>query len=339
MNDVVISAENLKKTYKINKRSKGLFGHLANLVFPKYEKKLAVNGVSFQIRKGEIVGFIGSNGAGKSTTIKMLTGILYPSDGRICVDGYDPYKDRKKYVKNIGVVFGQKSQLAWDLPVIDSFELLKNIYRIPDKEYEKNLELYSELLDLNSFINQPVRQLSLGQRMRADIVAALLHSPSIIFFDEPTIGLDVLAKEKIRNFILYLKKEKQITMIFTTHDMSDIEKTCDHLIIIDKGEKIYDGSINEMLEVYGKNRKIVIDFGDENLQDITLDSDIQENVTIHQDKEDTSKWVLEFDSSVIKTDTLMKCLFERYKVKDIKIQDMDIENIVRDIYNGRITLS
>ena len=335
MNEIVIKASELKKMYRINKRSKGLFGHIANLVVPKYEDKMAVDGVSFEIKKGEIVGFIGSNGAGKSTTIKMLTGILYPSDGEITVAGFNPYKDRKKYVRNIGVVFGQKSQLAWDLPVIDSFELLKSIYKISDKEYNDNLQLYSELLDLNGFINQPVRQLSLGQRMRADIAAALLHSPQIIFFDEPTIGLDVLAKEKIRNFILYLKKEKQITMIFTTHDMSDIEKTCDHLIIIDNGEKIYDGSVNEMLTVYGRRRKIIVEFDEIVTSDIKLDG-LEESVIVRKDDTNDNKWIFEFDSGDVKIDFLMKEIFDRYRVSDIKIQETDVENIVRDIYDGRI---
>lgn len=338
MNDTVIKANGIMKNYRISKRSKGFFGHIANLFIPRYEDKLAVDGISFEIKRGEIVGFIGSNGAGKSTTIKMLTGILYPSGGNIEVDGLNPYKDRKRYVRNIGVVFGQKSQLAWDLPVIDSFELLKHIYNISDEEYEKNLKLYTELLDMKSFINQPVRQLSLGQRMRADIAAALLHSPDIIFFDEPTIGLDVLAKEKIRNFILYLKNEKKITMIFTTHDLADIEKTCDHLIIIDKGKKIYDGSVDDMLKVYGKHRKLIVEFDEMVMNGMLFDEDIKEKVTITNDKDNSNKCIFEFDSDKIKIDYLIKNIIDKYNVIDIKIQEMDIENIVRDIYDGRIVL-
>ena len=180
MDDYIIEVKNLKKEYKINKRANGILGHLANLFVPKYEIKKAVDGIDFQIREGEMVGFIGANGAGKSTTIKMLSGILYPTCGKITVDGYNPYYERKKYVANIGVVFGQKSQLSWDLPVIDSYELIKQIYRIPDETYEENLRNYTKLLDLSDFIEQPVRQLSLGQRMRADIAAALLHSPKLI---------------------------------------------------------------------------------------------------------------------------------------------------------------
>ena len=214
--------------------------------------------VSFSIEKGEMVGFIGPNGAGKSTTIKMLSGILCPDKGSIVVNGYVPYRQRKAYVAGIGVVFGQKSQLQWDLPVIDSFELLKAIYRIPEEKYRKNLDRFLEMLDMGSFVNQPVRQLSLGQRMRADIVAALLHSPQIVFFDEPTIGVDVLGKETIREFIRELNAQDEVTMLFTTHDMQDIEKTCKRLIIIDKGAKMYDGTLQEIREKYQRRFRYVM---------------------------------------------------------------------------------
>ena len=227
-----IEVTNLKKTFKVSKRSKGIPGMLANMVVPKFEEKQAVKNISFSIEKGEMVGFIGPNGAGKSTTIKMLSGILCPDGGEIQVAGYVPYKQRKTYVQNIGVVFGQKSQLQWDLPVIDSFELLKAIYRIPEEQYKKNFNRFVEMLDMSEFLNRPVRQLSLGQRMRADIVAALLHSPQVIFFDEPTIGVDVVGKETIRNFIRELNKEDKVSMIFTTHDMQDIEKTCDERFLM-----------------------------------------------------------------------------------------------------------
>ena len=192
----------------------------------------------------------------------MLSGILYPDAGKVVVNGYIPWKQRKQYVKNIGVVFGQKSQLNWDLPLIESFELMKYIYRIPQKKYEENLEKFTKLLDMESFINQPVRQLSLGQRMRGDIVAALLHSPEIVFFDEPTIGLDVVAKEKIREFIKYINQTEATTIIFTTHDMQDIEKVCERLIIIDLGKKIFDGSIEEIKQKYANSKSIEIPLED-----------------------------------------------------------------------------
>ena len=300
MDNKKIIVKNLKKEYKISKRGKGLFGRILNFIIPKYEYKKAVNDISFEINQGEIVGFIGANGAGKSTTVKMLTGILYPDAGEIIIDGFNPYKDRKRYVKNIGVVFGQKSQLAWDLPVIDSFELLKNIYNISDAEYTNNLKIYSNLLDLQSFINQPVRQLSLGQRMRADIAAALLHSPQIIFFDEPTIGLDVLAKEKIRDFIKFLKEEKHITMIFTTHDMADIEKTCDRLILIDNGKKMYDGSVQQMLNIYGKKRKLIIELNQSINEEIKFGSEVNPSqISISSDKDNKCKYTVEFENDSI----------------------------------------
>ena len=202
-----IEVENISKRYKISKRKSGIPGMLANLFVPKFEDKEAVKDISFSIEKGEMVGFVGPNGAGKSTTIKMLSGILYPDEGEIRVSGIVPYKERRKYVGKIGVVFGQKSQLQWDLPVMDSFELLKAIYRIPEETYKKNLNRYTEMLDMSDFLKQPVRQLSLGQKMRADIAAALLHSPEIVFFDEPTIGVDVVGKDSIRNFIRDLNAE------------------------------------------------------------------------------------------------------------------------------------
>ena len=244
----MIEVEGLKKYYKIAKRDKGLMQTMRGLFKRKYEIRKAVDDISFQIKKGEIVGFIGPNGAGKSTTIKMLSGILYPDEGKLGVNGFVPYKQRKQYVKNIGVVFGQKTQLNWDLPLIESFELMKFIYKIPQEKYEENLHKFVKLLDMEDFINQPVRQLSLGQRMRGDIVAALLHSPEVVFFDEPTIGLDVVAKEKIRDFIKYMNKTEQTTIIFTTHDMQDIEKVCDRLIIIDSGKRY-------MMEVLMKSKQ------------------------------------------------------------------------------------
>ena len=258
----IIEVTGVKKFYKIAKREKGFFQTLKTLFRREYEIKKAVNDISFSIKKGEIAGFIGPNGAGKSTTIKMLSGILYPDAGKVVVNGYIPWKQRKQYVKNIGVVFGQKSQLNWDLPLIESFELMKYIYRIPQKKYEENLEKFTKLLDMESFINQPVRQLSLGQRMRGDIVAALLHSPEIVFFDEPTIGLDVVAKEKIREFIKYMNQTEATTIIFTTHDMQDIEKVCERLIIIDLGKKIFDGSIEEIKQKYANSKSIEIPLED-----------------------------------------------------------------------------
>lgn len=326
----IIKVQNLQKTFKVSKRPKGLPGTIANLFVPKYNEKVAVDGINFEIQKGEAVGFIGSNGAGKSTTIKMMSGILFPTRGSVEVMGFNPQKDRRQYVSHIGVVFGQKSQLSWDLPVIDSFELLKHIYRIPEDKYQENLKMFTELLDMNSFIEQPVRQLSLGQRMRADIAAALLHSPDLVFFDEPTIGLDVLAKEKIREFVRYMNKEKYVTMVFTTHDMKDIEATCDRMILIDHGKLLYDGSVEGMISKYGKERKLIVEF-----ENSTVIEPIS-NVLI-EDLENNKK-SFSFNSDKVSIKNLISELTSKYSLKDFTVHDMEIEDVVRKIYEGDIKL-
>lgn len=324
-----IEVKDVSKSFRINKRSAGVMGMLSNLVAPKYEKKQAVDHISFSIEEGEMVGFIGPNGAGKSTTIKMLSGILFPDEGDIRVNGYIPYKQRKDYVGSIGVVFGQKSQLQWDLPVIDSFELLKAIYRIPDAVYKKNLGRFTDMLDMGGFINQPVRQLSLGQRMRADIVAALLHSPKIVFFDEPTIGVDVVGKETIRTFIRELNREDGVTMLFTTHDMQDIEKTCNRLIIIDKGAKVYDGSLQGIRNTYGTTRQLDVEFGSsQDIQPI-LGVEIKD-----LEQEDSRKKRFIFDNKEIQINQLMNHLLIKYDVRDINVSEPEIERIIRKIYDG-----
>lgn len=311
----MIEVKNVKKYYKVAKREKGLSASLKHLFNRKYDLKRAVDDISFSINEGEIVGFIGPNGAGKSTTIKMLSGILYPDEGEVVIDGFIPYKQRKTFVKNIGVVFGQKSQLNWDLPLIESFELLKYIYKIPQQKYDNNLQKFTELLDMQGFLNQPVRQLSLGQRMRGDIVAALLHSPKIVFFDEPTIGLDVVAKEKIREFVKYMNEMENTTMIFTTHDMQDIEKVCTRLIIIDEGRKIYDGSVEQIKNQYAALKSI----------EILLENGKKEKYT--------------FDVNKTPMNQVMERLFSKFDIKDISICEPEIDGIIRDIYEGGIRVS
>ncbi len=328
----IIDVNNVCKTFRINKRSSGFGGAISNIFHPKYEYKKAVDNVSFQINEGEMVGFIGPNGAGKSTTVKMLSGILYPDSGNIEVAGYIPHKQRKEYVANIGVVFGQKSQISWDLSAMDSYEVIKHIYKIPDKKYKENLERFIDLLDMSKFVNQPVRQLSLGQRMRADIAAALLHSPKIVFFDEPTIGIDVVGKEKIRNFIKTLNKTDNITMIFTTHDMQDIEKTCERLIIIDDGKKLYDGSFDNIKSSYVSSRIMEVEF-EELPQDIFI-----ENVTVSDIENHKMKKQLSFDNTRVNINSLMTQLLHDYSVKDISVKEPEIDCIIRDIYEGRIII-
>ncbi|ACL76850.1 ABC transporter ATP-binding protein [Ruminiclostridium cellulolyticum] len=323
-----IEVNNLVKDYKLNVRKKGLLGSIQSLLVPEYKMKRAVDNISFSINKGEMVGFIGPNGAGKSTTVKMLTGILVPTSGSISIDGLCPYKERKRNAMRLGVVFGQRTQLWWDLPVIDTFELLKYIYKIPDAKYKQNMELFNELLEINQFISQPVRQLSLGQRMRADIAAALLHDPEIIFFDEPTIGLDVIAKEKVREFIRYINKEKGTTMLFTTHDMQDIEKTCQRMIIIDQGLTIYDGTVEEIKEKYGTNRTLQVDFS-ENVEKINIPG-------IQVIEEKGSKKIFKFRKDEIQISSLINELTQRYSIVDLTVQEPEIEGIIREIYQGGI---
>lgn len=320
-----IEVDNICKKYKVSKRKSGIPGMVANLFAPKFEDKEAVKNISFSIDKGEMVGFVGPNGAGKSTTIKMLSGILYPDSGSISVGDTIPYKQRKEYVGRIGVVFGQKSQLQWDLPVIDSFELLKAIYSVPDEVYKKNLDRYTELLDMSKFLKQPVRQLSLGQRMRADIAAALLHSPEIVFFDEPTIGVDVVGKENIRNFIRELNAEDKVTMLFTTHDMQDIEKTCNRLIIINKGSKIYDGTLDGVRKLHGSSRQLDVFFAN----DVSVEP--IPNVEIAEVDKRHSQLI--FDGKKVHINDLMSHLLSTYNVKDMSIAEPDIDSIIRKIYS------
>ena len=323
-----IEVNNLVKDYKLNVRKKGLLGSLQSLLVPEYQLKRAVDDISFSINKGEMVGFIGPNGAGKSTTVKMLTGILVPTSGSITIDGLCPYKERKRNAMRLGVVFGQRTQLWWDLPVIDTFELLKYIYKISDDRYKKNMELFNELLEINSFISQPVRQLSLGQRMRADIAAALLHDPEIIFFDEPTIGLDVIAKEKVREFIRYINKEKGTTMLFTTHDMQDIEKTCQRMIIIDPCITIYDGTVEEIKEKYGTSRTLQVDFS-ENVEKIDIPG-----IQVIEDKGNKKRF--KFSKDEIQISGLINELTQKYSIVDLTVQEPEIEGIIREIYQGGI---
>lgn len=240
-----ITVEHLTKSYKIKNRS-AINNTVKHLVIPQYSFTPAVNDISFTIQTGDIVGFIGANGAGKSTTIKMLTGILTPDKGIISINGLTFKKNRKEIMQKIGVVFGQRSVLCWDIPVIESFKLFKDMYRIPENIYRENIEIFSDILNLPEFIYKPPRLLSLGQRMKADLAAALLYNPEVLFLDEPTIGIDVLAKTKIRDFIIKINQVRKTTIILTTHDISDIESLCQKMLIIDKGTLLYNGTLEEL---------------------------------------------------------------------------------------------
>lgn len=251
-----IIAENLVKKYQVPDRDPGLRGAVKALFHPRYREITAIDHINFSIEKGEIVGYIGPNGAGKSTTLKMLSGILYPTAGSVTVNGLVPYRDRKRNARQIGVVFGNRSQLYWDLPVIDSYQLNRRLYDIPDAIYRENLAYFTEIFDLGDLLNQPVRLLSLGQKMRATIAGAMLHSPEILFLDEPTIGLDVTSKLKIRDFIRQINQKSGTTVILTSHDMGDIESLCERIILIDEGKKKYDGPVLEFENTFGGNYSI-----------------------------------------------------------------------------------
>ncbi len=256
----MITLEHVRKTYKVSKRDAGFSSALKALFHKEYEYIHALNDVSFTILDGEMVGYIGPNGAGKSSTIKILSGILTPEEGICLVDGLIPWKNRIEYVRNIGVVFGQRSQLWWDVPVLDSFELLREIYRIPESTYRRNLEQLTNMLDLSQLLKTPVRQLSLGQRMRCEIAASLLHDPRILFLDEPTIGLDAVSKLAVRDFIRKLNQDKNTTVILTTHDMQDIEALTDRIILIGKGKILLDGTIDDIRKDYDSTEEALAAF-------------------------------------------------------------------------------
>lgn len=249
----MIEMKGISKTYRIRKREAGIGSAVKALFTRDYTEIHALKEMSFTIPDGQIVGYIGPNGAGKSTTIKILSGILRPDSGECTVNGMVPWEDRKKYVSKLGVVFGQRSQLWWDVPVIESFQLLRDIYRVERGEFQSNLRRLTEQLDLQPFLNAPVRLLSLGQRMRCEIAASLLHSPEILFLDEPTIGLDAVSKLKVREFIQSENRERKITVILTTHDMQDIDALCHRVLLIGKGQLLLDGSIEEIRAMAGEN--------------------------------------------------------------------------------------
>ena len=320
----IITVEHLSKHFKVHKRRTGFWGNLSSTVSRQHNIIKAVDDVNFTLERGELVGYIGANGAGKSTTIKMLTGILVPTSGHVDVVGLTPYRNRRENTRRIGVVFGQRTQLWWDLPVIDSFELLKHIYEIPQNLYKQNLEFFSELLQLQPFLSTPVRRLSLGQRMRCDLTAALLHNPEILYLDEPTIGLDVVAKEQVRQFLRQVNAERQVTVILTTHDLNDVEKVCQRLIIIDSGKIIYDGGIDALKERYGKTRILIVDLA-QAYSDIQLEG-------VDLTRRDGNRIWLAFDRDTISASEVIAQLTARYEIQDLTISEPEIEEIVRRIY-------
>lgn len=322
----LIEVNHLVKSYKVVKKDKGLSGALKNIVHKKTELVNAVNDISFTIDKGEIVAYIGPNGAGKSTTVKMLSGILTPTSGEILINGLSPQKNRKQVVKNLGVVFGQRSQLNWDLRLGETFELLKRIYQIEDRIYKENLEAMNEILEINKIIDTPVRQLSLGQRMRGDLAAAMLHSPSLLFLDEPTIGLDVEAKYAIRKFIKEINSTKGTTIILTTHDLGDIQELCSRLMIINQGKLIEDGSLKELIDRIAPYRHLIVDFYEEHKNITHPQAEIVEK--------DGSRIVFRFEKADITAAKLIEDISSQAMIKDIHLDEARIDDIIRLAYKG-----
>jgi len=324
----IIQVQNLTKIYKVYRNHQGYLGAIRNLFDRKFDPVHAVDQINFQINPGELVGYIGPNGAGKSTTIKMLTGLLVPTSGEVVVNNHIPWKERKTYVKQIGAVFGQRTTLWWDLPLGDSLSLLKHIYEIPNEVYQANLNLFREILALDDFMNTPVRSLSLGQRMRADLCAALLHNPALVFLDEPTIGLDVVAKQRIREFIQFINQEQNTTILLTTHDISDVAKLCERVIIIDYGKILYDGKLDGLLANFGGRRILSVEFAEDYPNPTLQDAQITQLTG--------NKVIYSFDRKTISASKLIHRLSENYRISDLEVRDQPLEDTIRDIYENQL---
>lgn len=329
----MIQVTNLTKTYKIAQRSPGLAGAVKGLFVRKYQTKHAVKEIQLHIDAGEMVGYIGANGAGKSTTIKMLSGILTPTSGEVRVNGVVPYQERQKNASHIGAVFGQRTQLFWDIPVRESYHLLKHIYEIPDDVYRKNMSLFIEVLELDKLLGIPVRQLSLGQKMRCELGAAFIHNPKVVYLDEPTIGLDVSVKSRIREFIKEMNRLRRTTVLLTTHDMQDIEEITKRIIIIDEGRILYDGDLNAVQERFGQNR--VIHFELDLSHSFQLPDSIEKVATVLPigEDEDDSAVSIAFNNRQITASDVISAILSEYTVRDLSISDPKIETIVKDIYD------
>lgn len=322
----MIEIKNLTKEFKKPIRGEGIFGMFKSLFSRKYTVTTAVNHINLTIPDGQIVGYIGSNGAGKSTTIKMMCGILNPSEGEVLINGLNPVKKRREVAADIGVVFGQKTQLWWDIALVETFKVLKEVYSISDKDYEERFNFLREILELDSFLNQPVRTLSLGQRMRGDLAAAFLHNPKILFLDEPTIGLDVLVKTKIRDAIKLLNKKYGTTVILTTHDMDDISDLCSRIVMIEKGNIIYDGSIKDIRMKFGDRKTIIIPFN-ENYLEGSLDT-FNFKVSYEHVEENL---LIKFNGDEIKLEKVVDYIFQNLHATDMTIKDLSLEDAVKEI--------
>ncbi len=341
----VIRLDKLTKEFKVLNRHEGLKGSFQDLFSRDYNIVRAVDSVSMDIYPGEIIGYLGPNGAGKSTTIKMMTGVLEPTSGEIFCNGIVPYKKRSENAQNIGVVFGQRTQLWWALPAVESFKILKEIYQVSDKDYKDMMELYRSIVDLDELIHKPVRQMSLGQRTLSDILASFLHNPSVVFLDEPTIGLDVSMKAKIRDLIHTLNQEKNTTVILTTHDMGDVDALCRRIAIIDKGVKLYDNDISHLKEMFGNYRTLSLNLTgrketkeeqiEKMVADVTnllqKDEQFTGAVVISRNQEQIEILVDESKTNVV---TVLNAVQNQYKIYDMKLMEISTESVIRKIYDN-----
>lgn len=333
----MIEASGLSKTFRVAKRRAGLFGGLRSIVDPEVRLVEAVQNLTLTVEAGEMIGLVGPNGAGKSTTIKMLTGILMPSGGQVRVAGFNPLHQRRGMAAHIGVVFGQRTQLWWDLPLIDSLRLLRHLYRVPESRHQANLDHLRKLLELDEFIDTPVRQLSLGQRMRGDLAAALLHDPELLYLDEPTIGLDVVAKARIREFLLHINAERGTTILITTHDMDDVETLCPRLLIVDHGRKLYDGGLTEIRDRFGGERTLLAVLDPAEVATLPRDAQGQPYLTdlptgVRLARTDGPRFWLSFGKESLPAHELVAWLGARHRLKDVTFQEPEIEDVIRRIY-------
>lgn len=323
----IISVKNLSKTYKVHKKEPGFMGSLKSLIKRKYETVHAVKDISFEIQPGELVGFIGPNGAGKTTTLKCLSGLLYPSGGKVDVLGFKPFDRKTPFLKQIALVMGQKNQLWWDLPPAETFLLNKEIYEVPDAKYKETLNDLVELLDVKDVLNIQVRKLSLGQRMKCELIAALLHSPKVLFLDEPTIGLDVVMQKKLRDFLKDYNKKYDATIILTSHYMEDVRQLCERVIVIDHGALLFDGRLDELIKEYTKHKLITVILSKEVPRD-TLEK-------LGQIKEyDFPKVILAVKRE--ESNEVTSKLLKDFPVEDLNIQELDIEDIIREVFSKKV---
>ena len=333
--DPLIHVHDLCKHFRSFRRREGLLGSIQNLFIREYQTVAAVDRVSFSIERGESVGYIGPNGAGKSTTIKMLTGILVPSSGDIRINGFVPHRQRREYVKTIGVVFGQRTQLWWDIAVIESFKLLRRIYDVSQRDFDARMERFNEVLNISDYLYTPVRKLSLGERMRCDLAAALLHNPPLLFLDEPTIGLDVVAKDRIRHFLRAVNRDFRTTILLTTHDLDDIEELCRRIMIIDHGRVLYDGPLDRLKEqlLRTKQVKFVLKDTAHAAQVAGFNRD-----GLELERVDEMTFRIRFDRHRVATSDLIRQILSAVDVRDLLIEDEPIEEIIKRIYAGEASL-